>query len=359
MTQTDTGRKPVEPIGIEQLIALNDEIAALVRCGFPLGRGLLDAGRDLPGRLGKITSALGVRMARGETLDQALEAEHRAIPPLYRAVVEAGVRAGRLPAALEGLAGYVRSYAEARRTIGLAFVYPLIVACFAYVLFFGFVTFVIPRFVEALESLQLPIALPVRWLEAIGAAAPYWWPIGPIALAGLAIGWFLSGRSSRVQGKRSSLVRLIPWSRSVLVDYEAANFADLLALLIEHGVPLPEGLTLAGEASGDPAMIRDVAEVSESLKRGEPAAAALAGTNLTIRPLLRWVLAAGQSQGMQVGALRNIASTYRKRAKYRAEKLQIFLPIALMFALGAGTTLLYGLALFVPLVNLLDGLGVP
>ena len=103
---------------LEDLIALNDEIAALARAGMPLERGLLDLGRDVPGRLGAMTTALGERMSRGEGLAEAIAAQGDRLPPMYRAVVEAGIRSGRLPVALEGLAGVARRVVETRRVGG-------------------------------------------------------------------------------------------------------------------------------------------------------------------------------------------------------------------------------------------------
>src|SRR3954468_5174792 len=97
-------------ISLEQLIALNDEMVALVRAGMPLERGLRAAGRDLSGKLGRVTSSLGERMGGGQSLPGALAAEGDRFPKVYRAVVEAGVRSGRLASALEGLAGYARGY---------------------------------------------------------------------------------------------------------------------------------------------------------------------------------------------------------------------------------------------------------
>src|SRR5437868_6192649 len=114
VSQGELESRPPGSIAMDQLLALNEEIAALVRAGIPLDRGLLEAGQDVRGRLGRIASALGRRVGRGESLVEALEGERQAIPPLYRAVVEAGTRAGRLPVALEGMARYVRGYAEAR-----------------------------------------------------------------------------------------------------------------------------------------------------------------------------------------------------------------------------------------------------
>src|SRR5947209_8097023 len=89
------------PITIDQFIALNDEIVALTRAGVPLERGLIDAGGDLPGRLGALSRSLGERMRQGRSLSEALAESGGAVSPVYRAVVEAGCRAGRLPVALE------------------------------------------------------------------------------------------------------------------------------------------------------------------------------------------------------------------------------------------------------------------
>ena len=88
-------------MSLESLVALNDEIAALVRTGLPLERGLRQVGDDLSGRLGGTMSSLAERMSRGASLPEALAAEGDRLPRIYRAVVEAGLRAGRLSAALE------------------------------------------------------------------------------------------------------------------------------------------------------------------------------------------------------------------------------------------------------------------
>jgi len=61
-------------VTIEQLIALNDEIVALVRAGVPLERGLLGLARPA-GRLGLMSRLLAARLAQGESLAQAIAAD--------------------------------------------------------------------------------------------------------------------------------------------------------------------------------------------------------------------------------------------------------------------------------------------
>jgi general secretion pathway protein F len=345
---------------VEELSALNDEIIALVRAGDPLDRGLLRAGEDLPGGLSRITRALGERLERGEGLHEALEAERATIPPLYRAIVEAGARSGRLPSALEALGRYVRGYSEARTAIGVALWYPIVVMTLAYLLFLGLVIEVIPRFIGAFESLGLRVIAPLRWLEWIGELAPYWWPIGPALLVLLGIAWWRSGVAATFQSSSWSLVRLFPWMGSLLSDYESANFTELLALLLDHRVPYPQALKLAAESTGNSAMINGAQHIAKAVERGEPVARAVAAVPVeSFRPFLRWSLATGQDQGSLVESLRNLAPMYRKRGAFQAEKLQVFLPTLLMLAIGGSATLLYGLALFVPLSTMLTSLATP
>jgi general secretion pathway protein F len=360
MAQGDGGPGPPGSITIDQLLALNAEIAALVRAGVPLERGLVVAGRDVRGRLGRIATALSQRLARGESLPEALEGERQAVPPLYRAVVEAGARCGRLPIALEGLARYVRGYSEARAAIGLALWYPLLVLTLAYALFVGLVMVVVPRFVDGFGSLGAGAAAPLRFLSWIGESAPYWWPAGPILLAVLLFLWARSGVAARFGTRSWGWLKVFPWMRSILANYESANFAELLGLLLEHRVPYPAAIVLAAESTGNPRLTRGARQLSDAMALGESPTAALGSIDRrTFLPMMRWVLATGQEQGSLVTALHNLADVYRKRAQYQADKLSVFLPTILMIAIGASATLLYGLALFIPMTNLLRELTVP
>jgi general secretion pathway protein F len=349
--------RPAGPITIDELLALNQEIVALVRAGVPLERGLLVAARDVRGRLGRIAGALGGRLSRGESLVEALGAEGQSIPPLYRAVVEAGARSGRLPVALEGLTRYVLGYSEARTTIGLALWYPLIVLVLAYALFVGLVSMVVPRFVATYESLGVASTAPLRWLNWLGSTVSYWWLAGPIFLVILAIAWIRSGSAARFQSSSWSWLGIFPWMRSILSSYETAGFSELLALLLEHQVAFPAAVVLAAESTGNARLTRAARGLAAAITRGEPVAPALRTLDgRSFRPMLRSVLASGQGSESLVAGLHHLAGLYRERAKYHAQKLAIFLPVILMAAIGAGATLFYGLALFMPLASLLRGL---
>lgn len=352
--------RPGGPIAIDQLLALNEEIAALVRAGVPLDRGLLHAGRDVRGRLGRIAGALSRRLSRGEDLVDAMAAEGRAIPPLYRAVVAAGARAGRLSAALEGMAGYLRGVTDARRAIGLALWYPVMVICLGYFLFLGLIYFIVPRFAGAVDGLDLTRPIALRWLGWLNDNISYWWPVGPVLLVLAAVFWSRSGTTAALRGGIWGGLRWFPWVGPLLADYEAANFAELLALLLEHRVPYPAALKLAADAAGGPTMTAGARRIAEAIGRGEPAPAAVeAAGPRAFPPMLRWSLATLPLRGAPEPGLRHLGQIYRSRARYRSEQIALFLPMLLTVAVGAGVVAFYALSLFLPLVETLNELAAP
>ena len=128
---------------------------------------------------------------------------------------------------------------------------------------------------------------------------------------------------------------------------EAANYADLLALLLAHGMPLPEAIVLCAEASGDRGLMRDSQTVVEAIERGDGIPDAFHERS-HFPPLLRWLLATGARQGDLPAALKHLAQVYRRRAAHEAEKVRVLLPTLLLCAIGASATFVYALTLFLP-----------
>jgi general secretion pathway protein F len=346
-------------VTLNQFIALNDELAALVRAGVPLERGLADASRDLQGRLGFMAKELAQRLSEGAGLAQAIEASGGRMPALYQAVVEAGIRSGRLAEALEGMASIAKGYAEARRAIGMALLYPLIVAGLAYSLGLVFVTRIVPRFVAVLADLGLSRIRMLSVLAFLDEYLWFWAPIPPILLGLLVLRWITSGRSTSVDSDGSGRFwRIVPLAGSMIAGYRAANFAALLALLTDHKVPLDEAVRLAGNASGDRDFRLAATDVADSLHRGEPAADPSLKRG-PFPPLLGWMLTAGHRQGDLPRALGELAKTYRLRARGRADLLKLTFPTICLLGLGMGTVFLYALMLFIPLLGLYEDLALP
>src|SRR5690606_3989104 len=138
-----------------------------------------------------------------------------------------------------------------------------------YGLFVVFVAVVAPRFVEAFASLRVPGQGAVEALAWLGGWTLVWGPIVPALVVVLVLAWKASGRSGAfARGFGSVPLRGLPWLGAMLAQARTANFAELLALLLEGGVGLPEAVELAAEATGDAVLRRDASVLAAAIRRG-------------------------------------------------------------------------------------------
>ncbi len=349
-----SGTVPARATSLDELIALNDEIAALARAGVPIERGLAGLSCDLPGHLGRISGILAERLARGESLSAAMAAEPEVFPPVYRALVEAGLRSGRLAPVLEALAVSARRLRDVRQTMLHALLYPLgvvILACSLSVFMFQ----------KVLPSLALvydrhpPTGLKV--LGAIGDYSDVWGSIVPGAIIVLmAIWWYRSSRALVLQsGRGARLFGMLPGVRRVVASSQAASLAEILALLLEQGVPLDEAILLAADTVGDRAT-RDAAQtLALNIQRGAAPTTDVPRKS-GLAPLVRWLMIGGQNQRTLVPLVRHTAEVYRQRTLRQADWLRFYLPALLTAGIGGTVTLLYGLSLFLPLTHMFEDL---
>lgn len=334
-------------ITLEQLAALNDELRALVRAGVPLEKPLRQLAADMSGRLGEAAARLASQLEQGRSLEEALAAEPDCFPPLYRAVVAAGIKAGRLSAALESLSGTALRIMELRRMLVTALVYPLMVFLVAWALFVFFVVEVAPVVGGGLPD----VTRTSLWLRLIWGLAGwrdtvwYWGPAVPVGVLTTALVWALySARAAALEPRMTALVLgWLPWTRRMLADFRTASLAELLALMVENDVPLPAGLRLAAEAVGNPRMMAEAHSLADAIERGQwPTGrpAVQLGT-----PLLAWMLSFGHQRGLLGQTLRRASAVYHARARDAADAARLMVPLVL--AVGIGGTVTAGYALLV------------
>ena len=334
-------------LSLDELVAINDELAALVRAGVPLEATLGEMGRDMPGRLGRATTELAERIERGASLSQALAAMPGVFPPIYQTAVEAGVRAGRLPVVLEDLASSARRLSELRRVVSMAALYPFLVLLLAYGLFVLFIAQVVPNLVTAFEGHETFL---LRALMAIGRTAHIWAPIVPILLLLLAVLWWYQMSRGR------AALGWLPIAGRMLRDARVASFSEILALLVDHDVPLGQAVTLAADASGDPRMAASAHKIAAEIERGVHLGKSLTDSQQVgdLPPFFLWLIGTGHRKELLVPLLEQSAEMYRRRALRRSDWIRFYLPLLMTLVIGGVTVLLYALALFVPLTDLLQ-----
>lgn len=332
-------------ITLEELISLSEEIAALARAGVPLDRGLLAIGADLPGRLGKLATALGERLEKGESLVECV-ANSGFYPPSYKAVVEAGIRVGRLPAALEDVARSARRTSQMRKSVGIALIYPAIVLAVAYLLFLFGILRILPVMLRVCEAWDVRVPGLLATSDWLQTTMPFWGPAIPlIAVLWIATVWYRSGRITH----GSEVHPLLRWGvlgslAKMRTAGRLAALNELLAMLVEHGVPLHEALPLAGAAVGSARLECGARELAEKLRRGEVASSAPRG----FPPMLAWMLSSANSQVDLPALLRRSAENYRDDAARQAQWVSTYLPMIITIGFAGTVVVLYAIMTLAP-----------
>jgi len=345
----------METASLDDLMAFNDQLAALVEAGIPLDIGLGKPGKDTTATLETINAAVARRVSRGAPLAEALNDEQ--VPADYRSLVQFGLRVGNLHAGLDGWHRLADSAERSHYGIRSALFYPLVVCCLALAGLVGFCLFLVPTLQDMHDGLRIPSGSGLQVLQFLRDTLPYWIAVPPIALI-LVVAWQFRTRSRpATSGDRAAglWIRLPGMSRAVF-QHRCAIFADNLAALLAADVPLIEGLPLASRTSGDAGLSEGAqalaAMVKQELVSGDDHPAVR-----RLPPFLRWALLHSEPTIGRLSALKMAAEMYRESAECRAERLRIVAPILACVVVGGGATLLYALALFVPVVEMLQGLG--
>jgi general secretion pathway protein F len=333
----------------QQLIALNDEIAMLVRAGVPLELGLQEHGESVPTALSHVNQELSRRMATGLPLGESLAETLPGLPRVYAAVVDAGLKSGDLPKALESLSRLARQGIDLRYRIEFAFLYPLMVFFLAYALFLVFVIQVGGSWRGLLADFGIAQNPVLNFTETLSQHWPLWAGIPP-AIVLILLGWwvFVARGSFLPDRKISPLLNLIPGLNSVISYWQWANFCDLLSTLLEHQVPLPKALVLAGDATGSATIGQQMAAVGEDLKTGRSMSDCLRGRRL-IPAYLRWSLGTAQEPAALRSSLQLAMELYRGRANFLADAIKMWLPPLLLLVIGGGAVVCYALTMAIPL----------
>lgn len=317
---------------------------------------LLEAGERLDAALGLI--ARGRRdpeLARAHARLRAGTPPARVLAELGldpgpRALLVAGERAGRLPAAAVCAAELVERRERLRARVRGALLYPLVLAVatlgsLVFVLFW-----VVPRFAALFAGREALLPAPSRLLFGLSAALHgHAAAFGLSACALLALP-LLAARIPALAGRLQALALDLPFVGGLLREKASAEFVRALALLLEGGVELPTALAEAARAVETAALRARLAGVPAAVARGEPPSAALAESGALV-PFALHLLAAGERSGRLAATARHAADELEARLAARLERLAKLLEpvLVLVAALAVGFTVVSVLGALVSL----------
>jgi len=342
--------------GLEARAMVYQELGALLRAGLPLTQ-CLHVLIDTPelGENRTLLAGIRDRIREGGSLAESLMAAPEGITPFEEAVIQVGEKSGTLQDAMEQLAGYLEEQRAIQDRVSTAMIYPAIVLALALGMAVLMLGVMVPRMEAMLQDSDMVLPLLTRMM--LGASHLVGVLLFPTLVCGV-IGvtmWRRTVRENRAVSlwvnRRLFGLPLISRAYTALVNL---RFATALGLLLKGGVPLLEGMILAGRATGS-CWISDMMDrESDAVRHGK----SLADAVRTVPPLQgslpSWV-EAGEASGDLIGMLESAASRYQQQWDRSIARMLAALEPTLILAIGL-FVLLVALSILLPVLSLNQGL---
>ncbi len=343
-------RAPIERLSHGEASELARQIAGLAGAGLPLPSGLRALGDELQaGPLRTSLRLLADDLEAGMPLEQAVEDLGHRLPPHVRGLILAASRSGRLSEVLGEFVAYQDVGTKIRRTLWISLLYPMALVLTSLVLFV-FLSLVAAREFGSIFrdfGVNLPVLTVHMLAVAEGIASVGWWLlIGPILT--IVVAWLMARMLFRADERRRFL-HSVPLFGPLWRWSAMAEFCQILSLLVDAEMPLPEAVGLAGASTQDAALTTTCNEVAGDLERGEDLANALARHHIFPEGFARFLEWAQSSRSMGE-ALRLAGEMFETQARSQA-RLIARLGTVLSVVLVLWWTTLVVIALFWPMMR--------
>jgi general secretion pathway protein F len=327
------------------------QLATLVAGGLPIDDALGAAvdSATFP-TLAPTLTEVGVAVAGGESLADALARFPDLFSPADVALVRAGEASGRLGESLASLAEDHERRAERRRRVVGALTYPAVTAAVAVAVLAFLAVWVLPQMAELFEQTGAAVPPATRLLLALVAVVTHaWWTL-PVVAAATVIAARRGRRHPAFQRRLAALLGRLPVVGPLRRDAAVARVQRTLALLLQAGVPLNDGIGLAAPAAEDVAVGEAVARAHAAIRRGDGVTPTFTREGL-LTPATARVLAAGERTGKVAAAFAQAARLQDADVVRRLDRLTALLEPAIVLVMG-GAVLLVVLTVLVPLLSL-------
>jgi type IV pilus assembly protein PilC len=342
-----------KPVRGGDFLAFNQQLATMTEAGLPMEHGLRLIARDLKGgKLSKTIQQVADELQAGKSLPDAFASNRGAFPPLYGAVLEAGVRSGNLPGVLMGLGKHLELMHRLRAAVWRALAYPLIVFLGVLLMLGVLGAWLVPQFREIF--IDFDTQLPIITLVVLDIAT--YMPaimIGLLIVSGLI---FAAMTFVRVSGNDQVLfdkLLWIPLVGPVVRSNLLSRWCDALGLGLKAGLDLPGALKMSAQTLHCKTLSSDTSAMIQTIEQGQ---AITRNTNLRFVPAAvpASIELAAQADDLP-GMLKNLSAMYQQQAEARVSALQLVLgPILLVFvAVIIGIVIS---ALFAPMLLLMESL---
>lgn len=325
-------------IGTKEMAPLCRQLATTYTAGIPIIQALEHVSEQTRnGKTKRVLKQMGEDLRNGSTLEQAVGAQSKYLPPFFVHLLASGEKGGRLDIMLRDLSEYFEDRLKMKRMVFGMMTLPIIQLVAAW--FLGtFALGIIQGAAEAgggVDGVMTYIREQYLWLQIRAVGAFLLVGVAGIALARFGLlGWI------------TCAVTTFVWPlRTVTLKMGVARFFRSFGLLLGSGLDIVSCVESAAAVTSNPYIERDLLKAVPHIKRGKTLSEAFAGSK-TITPLAREMLHVGELSGNLEGQLKKAAEFHLDEANHAVgiavKAMSVLIGLAVAAVIGYVIISFYG-----------------
>ena len=301
----------------KEIIMFSRQMALLLSSGTDIVASLeLLQSQVTNSQLRKTIGQMAGDIRGGSSLSLAMRKHPKAFPVMYWRTISAGEKSGNLEVVLRQMADYLERRVITEKKIKGALTYPVIVLVVAVVVVAVLVTFVMPAFAQLYSAFGTELPLLTRlMIDGAKWAAKY----GVYVILGLvvlAVAIAALSRTPRGKYRLDGALLKAPVLGRIINLSELGRTCRTMALLFKVGLPLPDIMNLAVQATSNKVASEALAGVQRDLIRGDGLSKPMAKRRFFL-PLMVQMISVGEETGNLDTTLNTVAETYEVEADDR------------------------------------------
>ncbi|MEJ8285592.1 MULTISPECIES: type II secretion system F family protein [Curtobacterium] len=321
-------------VGLKDLAIMSRQASTMLTSGLSLLRALsILADQTENKKLKDILGKVRDDVERGVSFSDAVAKYPVDFPPIMINMIRAGETGGFLDQAMDSIATNFEKEHKLRSTIKSAMTYPVVVLVMSLVAVVIMLIFIVPIFQKMFSSLGGQLPLPTMVLVYASNAMVYVGPVLLVAAIAFWVWWRANKNTERVRAFVDPLKLRLPVFGQLNRKIVIARFSRNLSDMIGAGVPILQGLQIAGEVSNNYVVEKALRRVSEAVRKGDSIAAPLAKESI-FPAMVSQMVAVGEDAGSLEIMLEKIAAFYDSEVESTTEALTSLIEPLLIAFLG-------------------------
>lgn len=309
---TDVVGPVVGQVPLQHLHFLFRQLATMLNAGINPSQALDTlAGQSTHPKLARILRETRDLVAEGKPITTGFDRYPEVFTPLMLSIIRVGEQGGFLPSALMDLAGYVQRDIELRNMIRRETFYPKLVI-FASIVIILAANSVIAALAPGSSGLDSPLTRFGTWLVIL-----------PI-LIGLFLYVRIGLKQPAVKRRHDEVMLRLPFLGGMVRGFAMAKFGRALGALYKAGVPLPDAVRLAADASGNEAMRQRLYPSVGALREGGKVSEVMTAAGV-FNPIVLDMARTGEMTGNMDEMLIKTSEFYEDEAQTRAKQSAVVL----------------------------------